>query len=85
MGPSGCGKTSLLSILSNRIFSQSHVKISGSVTLNEIPINSIHSSQYLKFVTQEDILFATQTPRESFRFSCKLKAPQLNKNEVVLH
>lgn len=38
MGSSGSGKTSLLSILSNKIFTQRNVKISGSIEVNGVNI-----------------------------------------------
>ena len=41
IGTSGSGKTSLLSILSNRLFTHPHLKVSGDVTLNKIPIKKI--------------------------------------------
>ncbi|OMJ90762.1 hypothetical protein SteCoe_6841 [Stentor coeruleus] len=82
MGTSGSGKTSLLSILSNRLFSQSHVKVSGTVTLNQNEIHTFHSNHYIKYVLQENFLFGTQTVRESLTFACRLKVPYLTKTQV---
>ncbi|OMJ79366.1 hypothetical protein SteCoe_20610 [Stentor coeruleus] len=82
MGTSGSGKTSLLSILSNRLFSQSHVKVSGKVTLNQNEIHTFHSNHYIKYVLQENFLFGTQTVRESLTFACRLKVPYLLKSQV---
>ncbi|OMJ90764.1 hypothetical protein SteCoe_6843 [Stentor coeruleus] len=79
MGTSGSGKTSLLSILSNRLFSQPNVKVSGTVTLNQNEIHTFHSNHYIKYVLQENFLFGTQTVRESLTFACRLKVPYLTK------
>ena len=92
MGSSGSGKTSLLSIISNRIASQPGLSINGEVTLNKVPIRSFSSTQYIKYVVQEDDLFATQSVRECLQFSARLKIPhfsteQVNErvNEIINH
>ena len=82
MGSSGSGKTSLLSILSNRIASQPGLSVGGSVYLNKIPIRSFSCAQYIKYVVQEDDLFATQTVRECFQFSARLKIPHFSSEQV---
>ena len=82
MGSSGSGKTSLLNIVSNRITSQPGLRISGEVTLNKVPIRSFSSTQYIKYVVQEDNLFATQSVRECLQFSARLKIPHFSTEQV---
>ena len=82
MGSSGSGKTSFLSILSNRIANQPNLKISGEVCLNKIPIKSFSSTHYIKYVLQEDDLFATQTTRDYFQFAAKLKIPNATTEQI---
>ena len=56
VGPSGCGKTSVISLL-ERFYEPK----SGSITMNNIPINSIGSRSYRKYlslVAQEPRLFS---------------------------
>jgi ABC-type multidrug transport system ATPase subunit/ABC-type multidrug transport system permease subunit len=73
MGSSGSGKTSLLSILSNQIFTQTNVEISGSIEVNGVSIKSINYSTIAKYVMQEDILLPTMTAREALKLSAMLK------------
>ena len=82
MGSSGSGKTSLLSILSNRIINQPGLKIGGEVVLNKVPIRSFSTAQYIKYVVQEDDLFATQSVRECLQFSARLKIPHFSAEQV---
>jgi ATP-binding cassette, subfamily G (WHITE), eye pigment precursor transporter len=82
MGPSGSGKTSLLTLLNRGITQSPNASITGSVLLNNVPLNSFRSSTYIKLVAQQDVLFATQTPREAFTFACTLKSPFLNKQQI---
>lgn len=73
MGSSGSGKTSLLSILSHQLFPSKEVQISGTVELNGQNINTIKYQTYCRYVTQQDILLPTLTPRESLLFAARLK------------
>lgn len=73
MGSSGAGKTSLLNILSNRLSTTTNAKIDGIVTANGIEINKLNFSSFSGYVTQEDVLMGTLTPRESIRFAAYMK------------
>lgn len=79
MGSSGSGKTSLLSILANRIAVQPHLEVTGSVFLNKVEVKKLKDTHHVKYVLQEDALFATQTVRESLEFAAQLKVPHLSK------
>ena len=75
---SGCGKTSLLSILSGRLKSKGAVKITSDMRLNDHKVKptSLGIRQQIAFVAQDDSLQITSTPRESIRFSAKLRLPR---------
>ena len=83
MGTSGSGKTSLLNLLSGRITAQPHLEIFGEINLNHIPIDTFNSNHYIKYVTQEDYLFSTQTVRESLTFAARLKVPNITYAEIM--
>lgn len=73
MGSSGSGKTTLLSILSNQVIPNRNVKISGSVKINGEDIKNYDYPSIARYVMQQDILQATMTPREAFKFAALLK------------
>jgi ABC-type lipoprotein export system ATPase subunit len=75
MGASGCGKTSLLNVLSGRIVSMNGHEVSGSFTINGIPVKPENLGSKVAFVTQEDTLCPTATPREALDFSARLRLP----------
>ncbi|CAG9314060.1 unnamed protein product [Blepharisma stoltei] len=75
MGSSGAGKTTLLNILAGRLKSIGEIKINGTVSINGTNIKDINFGYYSAYVTQEDILLPTLTPRESLLFSSKLRLP----------
>jgi ATP-binding cassette subfamily G (WHITE) protein 2 len=75
MGASGCGKTSLLNVLSGRIISMNGHEVSGSFTVNGIPVKPQNMGSKVAFVTQEDTLCPTATPREALDFSARLRLP----------
>jgi len=75
MGPSGSGKTSLLNVLSGRSVTRSKLTVSCDVRLNNCAVNpaSLEIRQQIAFVSQDDSLHIASTPRESLRFSAKLR------------
>ncbi|KAJ6852276.1 ABC transporter G family member 22 [Iris pallida] len=72
MGPSGSGKTTLLSLLGGR----THGGIlQGSVTYNNEPYTKTLKSR-IGFVTQDDVLFAHLTVRETLTYAALLRLPK---------
>lgn len=89
LGPSGAGKTSLMNILAGRVTSNKARKIEGKIMLdgeNMDPSSRAFRSR-IAYVMQEDALMPFATPRESLRFSCKLRRaadePSDEKERVV--
>ena len=77
LGPSGSGKTSLLNVLANRIRHKGPAKrVSGVVTLDGKELVGQALRKRIAYVMQQDLLYATQTPRESLRFSAMLRLPR---------
>lgn len=75
MGASGCGKTSLLNVLSGRIVSMNGHEVTGSFSINGVPVMPENLGSKVAFVTQEDTLCPTATPREALDFSARLRLP----------
>eukprot|EP01083_Nonionella_stella_P295596 1004584_1 len=75
MGPSGAGKTSLLNIIAGRSRTGGALTVTADVRLNNSPVDptNLDIRKQLAFVAQDDSLMATATPRESIRFSAKLR------------
>lgn len=73
MGPSGAGKSSLLNILAGRQRSGGSVEVTGTIMANGKPVDPQKFRKRIAYVMQEDALFATQTPREAFTFSARLR------------
>lgn len=78
LGPSGAGKTSLLNILAGRASSTKRITITADIRLNNYSVDpcDIEVRQMIAFVAQDDSLVGTQTPRESIRFSARLRLPR---------
>lgn len=78
MGPSGSGKTSLLNILAGRTKSNSSIKISADVRLNNFSVDptDMDVRRKIAFVAQDDSLQITATPREAIKFSARLRLPK---------
>jgi ABC-type multidrug transport system ATPase subunit len=75
MGASGCGKTSLLNVMSGRVVSMNGHEVSGKFTINGQAVQPENLGPKVAFVTQEDTLCPTATPREALDFSARLRLP----------
>ena len=83
MGSSGAGKTTLLNILSDKLQNSAKATITGQVLANGSKISKSYSN-YIGYVTQEDILVETMTVYESLLFVANLKTNYINKKAKVL-
>jgi ABC-type transport system involved in cytochrome c biogenesis ATPase subunit len=81
MGASGSGKTSLLNVLGGRIVSMGGHEVNGNFTINGISVKPENLGPKVAFVTQEDTLCSTATPREALNFSARLRLPPSVSNE----
>ncbi|XVF58804.1 hypothetical protein PTKIN_Ptkin07bG0095600 [Pterospermum kingtungense] len=68
VGPSGAGKSSLLEILAGKLSPQS-----GSIFVNQSPIDKARFRKISGYVTQKDNLFPLLTVEETLMFSAKLR------------
>mmetsp|Transcript_73815 Transcript_73815/g.196459 ORF Transcript_73815/g.196459 Transcript_73815/m.196459 type:complete len:241 (-) Transcript_73815:282-1004(-) len=75
MGSSGSGKTSLLNVLSGRSISMNGHEVAGKFTINGNPVSPSNMGSKVAFVTQEDTLCPTATPREALEMSARLRLP----------
>ena len=75
MGASGCGKTSLLNVLSGRVVSMNGHEVEGNFSINGNSVKPEKLGAKVAFVTQEDALCPTATPREALDFSARLRLP----------
>jgi len=71
MGPSGAGKTTLLNCLVGRSRGSE-----GKISYNGEELKQVRRS--IGYVTQEDIMYETLTPRENLTFTCALIYPELS-------
>uniref|UniRef100_A0A1D1YL65 ABC transporter G family member 22 n=1 Tax=Anthurium amnicola TaxID=1678845 RepID=A0A1D1YL65_9ARAE len=72
MGPSGGGKTTLLNLLSGRIGTNA---CDGSITYNDQPYSK-SLKRRIGFVTQDDVLFAHLTVKETLTYAALLRLPR---------
>jgi ABC-type multidrug transport system ATPase subunit/ABC-type multidrug transport system permease subunit len=83
MGPSGAGKSSILNVLAGRSAPAPGIAISGRVTVGGKEINPVSFRKNIAYVMQDDSLMATATPRESLRFSARLRLdPSTTDDEI---
>ncbi|OIW18163.1 hypothetical protein TanjilG_31283 [Lupinus angustifolius] len=68
VGPSGAGKSSLLEVLAGKVSPQS-----GTVFMNQKPVNKAQFKKLSGYVTQKDTSFPLLTVQETMMFSAKLK------------
>ncbi|KAM7268986.1 hypothetical protein ACFE04_024483 [Oxalis oulophora] len=68
VGPSGAGKSSLLDILSGKLTPQS-----GTISVNQKPIDKYSFRKISGYVTQKDTLFPLLTVQETLIYSAKLR------------
>ncbi|KAF5473437.1 hypothetical protein F2P56_010048 [Juglans regia] len=72
MGPSGSGKTTLLNLLGGRLIQPT---VGGLVTYNDQPYSKFLKSR-IGFVTQDDVLFAHLTVKETLTYAALLRLPK---------
>ncbi|OMO57206.1 ABC transporter-like protein [Corchorus capsularis] len=68
VGPSGAGKSSLLEILAGKLTPQT-----GSIFVNQSPVDKARFRKVSGYVTQKDNLFPLLTVEETLMFSAKLR------------
>lgn len=73
MGASGAGKTSLLNVLSRQLVTTKNARISGEIKANGYDLTKLSVAKFTSYVTQEDHLFATLTPKECLEFSAEMR------------
>lgn len=71
LGPSGSGKTTLLNVLGGRL----HHGVSGGILYNDLAYQKSMKRQ-MGFVTQDDVLYATLTVRETLQYAALLRLPK---------
>eukprot|EP00529_Nitzschia_sp_RCC80_P009532 CAMPEP_0113467786 /NCGR_PEP_ID=MMETSP0014_2-20120614/15001_1 /TAXON_ID=2857 /ORGANISM="Nitzschia sp." /LENGTH=765 /DNA_ID=CAMNT_0000360119 /DNA_START=192 /DNA_END=2489 /DNA_ORIENTATION=+ /assembly_acc=CAM_ASM_000159 len=78
MGPSGSGKTSLLNILAGRTATAGSLVVDADIRLNNFAVDptNLEVRQKIAFVSQDDSLQVTATPREAIKFSAKMRLPK---------
>mmetsp|Transcript_13170 Transcript_13170/g.11157 ORF Transcript_13170/g.11157 Transcript_13170/m.11157 type:complete len:174 (-) Transcript_13170:1307-1828(-) len=69
MGPSGAGKSTFMNTISGRYKTNSTIKISGQVMLNDVPLEATDFFRVSSYVQQDDRLIETHTVLESVEFS----------------
>ncbi|XP_019155561.1 PREDICTED: ABC transporter G family member 15-like [Ipomoea nil] len=79
MGPSGSGKSTLLDSLAGRL--ASNVVMTGNILLNGKKRRLDYG--VVAYVTQEDVLLGTLTPREAITYSAKLRLPTTMTNQDI--
>lgn len=74
IGPSGAGKTTLLNALAGQVPVSKRMTLTGSVTVNGVPITESHHRQ--GYVQQEDIFYSQLTVRETLMMAAHLRLPK---------
>jgi len=83
---SGSGKTSLFSVLTGRIKTKGRMFIEHDIRLDGVqiyPDKDVRVRNNFALVSQEDSLHSPSTPRESFRFSAKLRLSKSTSNRTI--
>jgi ABC-type multidrug transport system ATPase subunit len=75
LGPSGAGKTTLLNVLAGRIVSRKDRSVEFTVKVGNRRIKPANFRKHIAYVTQDDALMATATPREALMFSANMRLP----------
>jgi len=74
MGSSGAGKTSLFNVLAGRVRSTKLLSVGGNIYLGGEKLGKNRTS--FGFVSQEDSLHTSSTPRQALAFSARLRLPR---------
>jgi ATP-binding cassette subfamily G (WHITE) protein 1 len=74
LGPSGCGKTTLAMAIGGRL---SHQNLRIQLSLNGILVDPVSNRSRVGVVPAHEVLFATDTPKESLNFVARLLLPKL--------
>lgn len=74
MGPSGAGKTTLLNCMVGR---SAGGIMQGAITYNAQQLSKVRAN--IGYVTQEDIMYETLTPRENLTFAAAFILPKVSK------
>lgn len=77
MGPSGSGKTSMLNVLAGRA-TAAGTKATCTLFVCGERVDPVENRHRIAYLTQDDGLMATATPREALRFSAQLRLPPMN-------
>eukprot|EP00760_Papus_ankaliazontas_P017239 PhM_4_TR17079/c0_g1_i1/m.87245 len=72
MGPSGSGKTTLLNCIANRMEQDASHRFSGHICIDGVPYVDAYR-RVMSFVSQDDVVFDTDTPREALYFNARIK------------
>ncbi len=81
MGSSGAGKTTLLNTLTYR--SGANLVVSGSRTVNDVPVNQNTLASISAYVQQDDLFFGNLTVREHLIFQVTKWPSEDNVNIIV--
>uniref|UniRef100_A0A7S4JDI5 ABC transporter domain-containing protein n=1 Tax=Odontella aurita TaxID=265563 RepID=A0A7S4JDI5_9STRA len=85
MGASGAGKTSLFSTLAGRVSTKGKIVVEGDIYLGGVKIDPCdqENRRLFAYVSQEESLDETSTPREALEFSARLRLPKTLPNEEI--
>lgn len=86
LGPSGAGKTSLFNVISGRISPAPNLTLDAELYIGGTKVKSkklFNIRKQIAYVAQEDSLNETSTPRESMRFSARLRLPRSTTDEEI--
>jgi len=86
LGPSGSGKTTLLNVLSGRMGAggRFNTQIGGTITADGTSIHPTKAQHLFGYVMQEDSLYATESPREVFEFSARLRLRDIDESNLSM-